>query len=287
MSSAPTWSPETLPEALDLLAEHGGSMTVIAGGTDLMVYLQARVMRVAKVLDISRLDELRGIRVEDGELIIGALASYTSIIDSPLVRRHAPALIDSAKTVGAIQIQNRGTLGGNFANGSPAADTPPVILAADGTLTLASKSGARTVPSTRFFRGYKDLDLRDDELICDVRIPCLGDSERDWFCKVGTRRAQSISKVVIGARASYAADGTIAKAGLAVGSVAPMTIRLPKTEALMAGRTPSPALEAEVRASGAAEVTPIDDVRSTAEYRRAVTGNVAARVVRYLMGNPP
>ncbi len=285
-ADVPTWSPTSLDEALSLLAAHAPEITVVAGGTDLMVYLQARVMTLSKALNIWGVDELRGVRVDGDELVIGALEPYRGIIASRLVQQHAPTLVAASKTVGAVQIQNRGTLGGNFANASPAADTPPMLLAANATLTLASTRGTRTVESTGFFHGYKQLELRPDELITEVRVPCLGADERSWFQKVGTRRAQAISKVVMGGRARYAADGTVASVGLAVGSVAAMTVRLPQTEAIITGQRPSAELEEAVRTSAAAEVTPIDDVRSTAEYRRVVTGNIAARFVRYLMGNP-
>ncbi len=280
---AERWSPTTLDEALGLKAEHRDALTVLAGGTDLMVYLNSRSFAVSRVLDIWRVDALRGIEDDGDGVVIGALETFTDIIASPLAQSASPALIAASKTVGAIQIQNRGTLGGNLANASPAADTPPALLAADATIRLVSARGSRDVPATGFFHGYKQLELADDELIQSIRIPKLAEGERDWSVKVGTRRAQAISKVVMAGRARLE-GGQITRVGLSVGSVAPTTIRLPTVEAAMTGRAPDATLEAEVRAEAGRSVVPIDDVRSTADYRRAVTGNVAARFVRFLRG---
>lgn len=293
---ASIFSPRSLAQALDLLAEHGDALTILAGGTDLMVTLQTHaggvdrvdgvdgVDRVDRVLNIQGLDELRGIREDGEDVVIGALETYTDIIRSPLTERHAPALVAAARTVGAVQIQNRGTLGGNFANASPAADSPPVLLSYDARIRLVSAAGERWVAATSFFRGYKDIDLRPDELIAAFALPKKTPADRELYVKVGTRRAQSISKVVLGARARMSPDGRIERAALALGSVAPFTIRLVRTEAAMAGQRPGPELEATVRRIAAAEVSPIDDVRSTATYRRRVSGNIAARFARYLAG---
>lgn len=277
---APTWSPKSLDDALSLLAEHDDT-TVIAGGTDLMVYVQARMQRPTSIINIWGLDALRGVARDGDDLVIGALTTFSSIIDSPLVQAGSPSLVDAAKTVGARQIQNRATLGGNIANASPAADSPPALLAADAQLDLVSQSGTRRVALRDFFRGYKDMDLRAGELIAAVRLPMLKANQRDWFVKVGTRRAQSISKVVMAGRATLD-GGFITAAALSVGSVAATTIRLPNTEAVLTGAQLGPETEAAARVAAAAEVTPIDDIRSTRDYRAAVSGNMAARFARYL-----
>ncbi len=281
--SIQTWSPRSVSEALDRLAEDD-DVTIIAGGTDVMVYVQAQALRPRRVLNIWGLDALRGISETDEHVLIGALDCYTDIIGSAIVQRELPTLVESARTIGAIQIQNRGTLGGNFANASPAADTPPVLLACGGALELRSARGSRWVDFDRFFLGYKQVDRRSDELITRFRIQKASREDKDWYLKVGTRQAQAISKVVMGGRARMRADGTIASARLAVGSVAAVTLRLPTTEALLAGRVPDAQLEAEAMACAAAEVTPIDDIRSTEDYRRRVSGNLAARFVRVLRG---
>lgn len=277
-------SPPTVEAALAELAEHGADTTIIAGGTDVMVYVQGQVLTPRRVMNIWGLDALRGIAEDGDHVVIGACETFTGIIASPLVAEHLPSLVASAKTIGAIQIQNRGTLGGNFANASPAADTPPVLLACGGALELRSAAGARWVDFDEFFLGYKQIDRRDDELITRFRIRKASPNHRDWFTKVGTRQAQAISKVVMGGRATIAPDGTIAEARMAVGSVAATVLRLPATEALLVGRQPDAALEGDARRSASAEVTPIDDIRSTADYRRRVSGNLAARFVRSLRG---
>jgi xanthine dehydrogenase small subunit len=281
-----TFSPSTVQEALALKAEYGRDVTVLAGGTDLMVYIQARSVVPTRVLNLWGVAALRGVSLRDDALHIGALETYTDLINNPVVQECAPALVAASRTVGAIQIQNRGTLGGNLANASPAADTPPVLMACDARMVVTSAGGSREIAITDFFRGYKDMDLGADELITSIIVPAKAATHRDWFVKVGTRRAQAISKVVMGGRATRAADGTLSDVGLSSGSVAATTIRMPAVEALMNGRAPDEALESEVRACAAAAVQPIDDIRSTADYRRKVVGNVAARFVRYLRANP-
>jgi len=229
----------------------------LAGGTDLMVMLHARTLRPAPraLLDLWSLGELKGIRRVDGSIEIGAGESYTGIIGSAMVRDHLPALAAAARTIGAAQIQNRGTLGGNLANASPAGDTLPVLLAFDAVVV----TDRRTIPIDRFFTGYRKTALAADELITAVRFPLDGRVVR--FRKVGTRAAQAISKVVI----AVSPD----PARIAVGSVAEVPLRAPKAEAALAKGD----IEGAV-AAVAEDIRPVDDVRSTAVYRRAVTQNV-------------
>ena len=282
-------SPRRLDEALALLAARGPEVTVLAGGTDLMVGVQAGASRPGEVLNLWGLDALRGIEDDGDAVLIGALETYSAIIASPLCREHLPALVAAARAVGAVQIQNRGTLGGNLANASPAADTPPVLMAADATVMLCSQAGTRTVPVDHFFLGYKRIDRRPDELIAHVRVPKCPPAERDLFEKVGTRQAQAISKVVLGARIGLGADGAVTRCRIAAGSVAPTTVRLTAAEAVLRGQVPSATLAQRAGAAAAAEVRPIDDIRSTATYRATVTGNLVARWVRALAagGAPP
>jgi CO/xanthine dehydrogenase FAD-binding subunit len=277
-----TWSPTALDHALQILAARSDQVTVLAGGTDLMVQLGARTVQPKAVLDIWALDELRGISEEPEHIVIGALDSYTDIINSPLVQEFLPTLVESAKTIGAVQIQNRGTLGGNLGNASPAADTPPVLIAADATIQLASASGRREVPIDRFFLGYRKVDMRPDELVVSVRCRKKTAAHRDWFRKVGTRRAQAISKVVLAGRIRLADDGSLADVRLSAGSIAPTTVRLPQSEQAMTGCRPSAQLAAEVARTAQNEIVPIDDVRSTADYRARVTGSLIARWITTL-----
>jgi CO/xanthine dehydrogenase FAD-binding subunit len=194
-------------------------------------------------------------------LSIGALATYTDLIRSPLVAKRLPILAAASGEVGGVQIQNRGTLGGNIANASPAGDTLPVLAAAEAVLVLESASGARRVPFHAFYTGYRQSVRRSDELITAVEISEV--RGKQWFRKVGTRAAQAISKVVLAAVRSR-------QPRIAIGSVAPTVLRLPQTEAVLAaGGSIAEAREALDR-----EIHPIDDVRSTADYRRRVAANL-------------
>jgi CO/xanthine dehydrogenase FAD-binding subunit len=233
----------------------------LAGCTDVYVNLNFGTLPAKRFIDLWPLDDLRRIRLSEGVLSIGALATYTEIIRSPLVRRRLPIIAEAAREIGGVQIQNRGTLGGNIANGSPAGDTLPVLAVADAILVLVSAAGERRVPFNSFYTGYRQSVLRADELIAAVEIPPVAGSQ--WFRKVGTRAAQAISKVVMAGIRSE-------RPRLALGSVAPTVVRLPLTEAALA----SGASIIETRRALESEIRPIDDLRSTAEYRRRVSGNL-------------
>jgi xanthine dehydrogenase small subunit len=275
------YSVATLADAYAVLAERGSRVRVIAGGTDLMVLMNAHQLAATDFLDIWRVQELRGIRDEGDHLRIGALATYTELIGSPLVQQSAPALVAASRTIGAVQIQNRGTLGGNIVNASPAGDSLPVLAAYDAELEIGSMRGLRRVAFNTFYTGYRRTVLAADELLVAVRLPKLTAGERDFFFKVGTRRAQAISKVVMAACA-VASDRVIEAIRIAVGSVAPTVIRAPQTEALLAGQAITPDLIKQAQQTIAREVSPISDLRSTEHYRRTVTGNVLAKCLRRL-----
>jgi xanthine dehydrogenase small subunit len=273
----PVVSPATLSEALDLMA--ASPYRPLAGGTDLMVQLEADVLEPpAAVLDLWRLDELRGVSTDGYDVSIGALTTYTQLRHSPVISARLPALAHAAATIGAAQIQNRGTIGGNVCNASPAGDTLPVLLAVDATFELGSVHGIRTVPAREFWIGYRQTALRDDELLVRIRFP-VERARRTRFRKVGTRAAQSISKVVI-ALSYRDDDGTWRDVRVALGSVAPTTIRARMTESVLEGGRPSEDIAAAAAAALAAEVSPIDDVRSTADYRRSVSARVLHRLLR-------
>ena len=228
----------------------------LAGGTDLMVMLHAGTFRPKPraILDVWSIPELKGVRRTQGMLEIGAAESYAGIIRSRDAQEHVPALVAAARTIGAAQIQNRGTLGGNLANASPAGDTLPVLLAYDAVVV----SDRRSIPIDQFFTGYRKTALQPDELIVAVRIP-LG--RRVVFRKVGTRAAQAISKVVMAVSRS--------PARAAIGSVAEVPLRAARAEAALARHDDAGAVNAL-----ADDIRPIDDVRSTASYRRAVAQNI-------------
>src|SRR6478735_3567998 len=275
----PVTSPRALAEAYAVLAD--GPARPIAGGTDLMVALTGELGEPPdRILDLWGLDELRGIALDGDTISFGALTTYTEIRRSALCREHLPVLVEAAATIGAAQIQNRGTLGGNVANASPAGDTLPVLLAADASFVLGSARGERTVPAAEFWPAYRQTALAPDELLLRIRIPLLAARELR-FRKVGTRRAQSISKVVV---ALGWRDGTPAApwtdVRLALGSVAATPIRARATEAAIEGQPPTPETADLAAEALAAELHPIDDVRSTAEYRRLVAARVLHRLIR-------
>lgn len=274
-------SPTRLEAAYALLADASAAWRPLAGGTDLMVQMTGEIGEPPeRVLDIWALDELRGIAVESDALVIGALATYTELRQSPLVAEFVPALAEAAATIGAAQIQNRGTLGGNIANASPAGDTLPVLLALGAEIVLGSAAGERTVAADDFWTGYRTTARRPDELVVRIRVPLASDRVVR-FRKVGTRRAQAISKVVMAlAWHSTTDDGPWANVRLALGSVAATTIRAGGAESVLEGARPTRETADAAAAALTAELRPIDDVRSTADYRRTVAGRVLHRLIR-------
>jgi CO/xanthine dehydrogenase FAD-binding subunit len=279
----PIESPRSLADAFALLATSSADdqLTPIAGGTDVMVRITGEIGEPpARLLDLGRLDELRGVTSSGDAITIGALTTYTDLRRSAPCREHLPALVDAAATIGAAQIQNRGTLGGNIANASPAGDTLPVLLALDAEIMVGGPRGERTVPASDFWVAYRQTALAPDELILRIRIPVRGGREAR-FRKVGTRRAQAISKVVI-AVAWGESPGSPAwrDVRVALGSVADRPIRARAAERALEGRPPTPESADAAAEALAAEIHPIDDVRSTADYRRVVAARALHRIVR-------
>lgn len=274
----PVTSPRSLDEAFAAMA--AGPHRPVAGGTDLLVQITGEIGEPPqRVIDLWGLDELRGISVERDALVIGALATYTDIRRSPDVTRHLPALAEAAATIGAAQIQNRGTLGGNAANASPAGDTLPILLAADAELVLGGPHGERTVSASEFWPAYRRTALAADELILRIRFPIVADRQVR-FRKVGTRRAQAISKVVMALAWQPGGDDAWHDVRLALGSMAPTPVRAGRTESVLEGAAPTPEMADAAVAMLGDELTPIDDVRSTADYRHAVAGRVLHRLIR-------
>ena len=271
-------SPQTLAEAYGLLAS-GNGWQPIAGGTDLMVQITGELAPPPeRVLDIWRLDELRGISLDGSRLTLGALTTYTEIRRSELCRRHLPALVEAAATIGAAQIQNRGTIGGNIVNASPAGDTLPVLLAVDAEIVLGSAGGERVVAAADFWTAYRQTARRDDELVVRVGIP-LRSGRKVRFRKVGTRRAHAISKVVMAL--SWHEDGGVWRGvRVALGSVAGTPIRARETERVLEGAAPRRETADHAASVIAGEIQPIDDVRSTADYRRTVSARILHRLLR-------
>src|SRR5919112_2960528 len=230
--------PRDLAEALSLLGEGAGAWRPFAGGTDLMVLLEAGKLEHRKFFSIRGLSELRGVEESDGHVRVGALTTYTEVRRSELLGRLFPMLGQAARETGGIAIQNRGTVGGNIANASPAADTPPTLLAYGAEVELVSAEGTRRVPYAEFHTGYKQTVMRADELIAAVVLPRPPGGARHFYRKVGTRRAQAISKVCFAALAEVGEGGAINEVRIALGSVAPTVVRCRETEGLLRGRVP-------------------------------------------------
>lgn len=274
----PVVSPRTLDEAYAVLAAL--PHRPMAGGTDLQVQLNGELGEPPeRIIDLWHIDAMRGIHGEDHALVLGALTTYTDLRRSAAVAEHLPVLAEAAATIGAAQIQNRGTLGGNAANASPAGDTLPILLVTDAELVLGSTRGERAVPAGEFWTGYRQTALVPDELIVRIRFP-LRPGRQVRFRKVGTRRAQAISKVVMALAWEPDGDGLWRNVHLALGSMAPTPIRAAATEAVLEGFAPTPEAADRAAAVLAGELTPIDDVRSTADYRRLAASRVLHRLIR-------
>jgi len=253
---------KTEAEALEIMREE--QRTPIAGATDLYVALNFGTLEPRRFVDIWGVKELRGISTSGDMLVIRALTTYTEIMKSMDVARRLPILAQASRLVGGPQIQNRGTIGGNIANASPAGDSLPVFAAADATVVLRSVDGERRVPFNEFYTGYRATVMQPHELIVAVEVPPV--DGKQWFRKVGTRQAQAISKIVIAGLRGKTTR-------IAYGSVAPTVVRPAGTEKIL---TDGGSID-DAAATLAREITPIDDLRSTADYRRQVSLNLLRR----------
>ncbi len=265
-------SPQTIDEALELLASDN-AWKPFAGGTDLMVLLEAGKLPHQQYVNIWQLDDLRGIEVNEKSVTLRALTTYTDVQAHPVLQAEFPMLCQAAKETGGIAIQNRGTLGGNIVNASPAADSPPALLAYDAELELISKSGTRRIPYSRFHTGYKHMDIRPDELLAAIHLPRSLTARTHYYRKVGTRKAQAISKVCFAAVAESSGH-VLSHVRIALGSVAPIPIRCEKTEAALQDQNLTDEIVERAATVLAAEIAPIDDIRSTRDYRWRVSLNL-------------
>ncbi len=264
-------STERLGEALDALGE---GVVPLAGGTDLMVYLESGVLSPCTFLNLQAIGELRREPVLDGTLTLGPLCTFRDLRVHPTIREVFPLLARAAAEVGVLAIQSRGTWAGNIANASPAADGVPALMAHDAEVELTNRTGSRTVSLARFYHGYKLTERRPDELITAIRLP-LPEPGWEWYYrKVGTRRFQAVSKTLLAARIQMGAEGIVADLRLIFGSVAPSTLRAFQTESLIRGRSLTPEVIEEAVRALYDEISPIDDMRSSAAYRRRVSGNL-------------
>jgi CO/xanthine dehydrogenase FAD-binding subunit len=262
----------TLQQALERLGS-GDGWRPIAGGTDLMVLLNAGKLPFRHLVSVRAIPELRQIIASDTQVSIGAAVTYSEIRRSELLQSHFPLLCKSASWTGSIANQNRGTVGGNIANASPAADSSPVLLAYDAKIAIASSRGVRTVPYRAFHTGYKQMQMEADELLTAIRLPIPSAGVRHYSRKVGTRKAQAISKVSFAAVAELE-QGTITDLRIALGSVAPYPLRCSKTEEVIRHAAITRALVAEAQNVLLSEIQPISDIRSTHSYRARVSANL-------------
>jgi CO/xanthine dehydrogenase FAD-binding subunit len=266
-------TPGDLPEALTLFSRDPGVWKPFAGGTDLMVLFEAGKLSHKKYVNIWNLAELGGISVTAEHVTLGSLTTYSQVQANDILQQEFPMLCQAAFETGGLAIQNRGTLGGNIANASPAGDSPPALLVYDAQLELISVKGSRWIPYNGFHTGYKQMLMRPDELIKSIRLPRSDQAWRQYYRKVGTRKAQAISKICFAGVAQL--DGEqIKDIRIALGSVGPIVVRCKRTEDVLKDRKVDAALVSAARAELAREIKPIDDVRSTAKYRLQVAMNV-------------
>lgn len=269
-------SPKSLDEAIQHLSEHP-ELLPIAGCTDLLVADPEKIEPLPGVMDLLSVPELRGIRWVGETLEIGATTTFAEIGAAATIQQNFPSLAEAASKIGGWQIQNRATLGGNIANASPAGDSLPVLLALDAAIVLVGPQGERTMAYSGFHTGYRETAIRPGEIIGRVRLPRPRPDTVQLFRKVGTREAHAISKIVV-ALSARVDEGKIVEFRLGAGSVAPVPVRLAPVEEAVLGR------EADIETAdlagrlAAESVEPIDDVRSTAAYRRFALERVVRRL---------
>jgi CO/xanthine dehydrogenase FAD-binding subunit len=269
-------APSSLTDALSLLASEPGAWRPFAGGTDLMVLLEAGKLPEGRYLGLWALSELRGIHDGADAVVVGALTTYTDVLRSAALAQEFPLLGQAAAETGGVATQNRGTLGGNIANASPAADTPPALLVYDAVLELESVRGVRRVPYDRFHLGYKKMDLAADEIITRIHLPKQPARSLQYYRKVGTRRAQAISKVCLAVTAEHDATGRLSDVRIAVGSVAPTVVRCVHAEAALRGGVADRGTITRAQEALRLDIAPIDDLRSTARYRARIAQQLLA-----------
>lgn len=276
--------PNDIDEALEFCSRHP-EYTLLAGGTDICVQMNSGVLKPKGLISIGRIEDLAMVE-EDGDFIeIGSLATHTNIINSKLIRKFLPVLAKACSMIGARQIQNRGTIGGNVMNASPAGDTLPVLLAYGAEVQTTSINGSRVIPFTSFYTAYRKTSLRPGEIIKSFRIKKPDKREMADFLKIGARKAQAISKVMGCTRILLDVGDDLPSIprinfiAIAFGSVAPVPIRLKKTEKFLTGKMLTEDVIETAIQIAISEINPIDDIRSTAAYRRHVAGIALRRLL--------
>jgi len=279
-------APGSLPAVLDLIASGPGQWTPIAGGTELMVAFAAGRLSAGRLVSLWDLRELRFIKTHSDKVIIGAGTTFSDLRATAIIASEFPLLNTAAGWIGAVANQTRATIGGNLVNGSPAADSSPALLVYDAEVELISVHGKRRIPYTEFHTGYKQNAMNADELVFAIHLPRRFAKHRQYIRKVGTRRAMAISKVALGA-AALMDEGLIHEIRLAAASLAPFPVRLHKTEAALIGNSINRVVIESARRALLAEARPIDDIRSTGEYRRHVGANLLEEFLQSLAAELP
>jgi len=268
-------TPQSLDEALGILRDDSGGLRIIAGGSDVIVQLRDGVIKPQRLLNILLLKELRFIRKQEGRIHIGALATYNDVATSPVTRTHAWPLVEASRQIGAIQLQNTATLGGNLGNASPAADSLPPLYALDAVVVTRNKAGIREIPIEEFYVAYRKTALRPDELIVEVHFRALGENDRGAYKKLGLRLANAISIVdvatVLRGRSS---DEAFEEARVALGAVAPTIKRARACEETLTRGPITNQILKDAAALAVEDSVPIDDIRGSAEYRKDVVASL-------------
>jgi CO/xanthine dehydrogenase FAD-binding subunit len=277
-------APGSLAAVLDLIAAEPGVWTPIAGGTELMVAHAAGRLNSPKLVSLWGIPELRLVRAAEAEISLGAGTTFLDLRRSALIAKELPLLAKAASWIGSIANQSRATLGGNLVNGSPAADSSPALLAYDAEVEIISARASRRIPYSKFHIGYKSNALAADELLYAIHLPRRFAQHRHYLRKVGTRRAMAISKVALAATA-LVESGSLREVRLAAASLAAFPTRLYRVEDALSGRPIAKELIRAGRSAILAEALPIDDIRSTAEYRRRVAANLLEEFLLELLGN--
>lgn len=272
--------PQTLPEALDMLADAPEAVP-LAGGTNLIPDMRSGRNRPAVLVNLAALDELRGIRRDDGHIVVGGGATIAQLLRNPLI---AAPLAEAAAVMASPLVRNRATLAGNLVDGSPAADTVPPLLALDAEVELTSKSGARWLPLDEFLLGVRRTARRPDELLTAVRWPISAPNSKAAFYKIGLRKADAIAVASVAVLVEYGDDGRCEQARIALGSVSPRVIRARAAEAALRGQSLTDEAIAEAARLAAEAINPIDDVRASAAYRRQVAGVLVRRLLTEVGG---
>lgn len=276
--------PQTLPEALDLLAEGAPDITPLAGGTNLLVDIRGGRHRPSVLMNIAGLDELRGIRQEDGHLVVGGGVTIAELLDDPQIAQHASVLREAAAVFAHPLVRNRATVGGNLVDASPAADTAPPLLVLDAMVELVSKKGARRVPLEEFMVGVRETLCQPQELLAAVRWPVPPPHSAGAFHKLGLRKAAAISVLSAAVMVEGDESGCCRQARIALGAVAPRPIRARDAEDLLRGQPLTSETIAEAARLSAEATCPIDDIRGSAAYRRRAVEVLVRRLLTKVAG---